>query len=59
MKSTFGGDKMRSIACAMISLICWYIGFHSNDNYEVLRFILVIVAFVALIMSFIFMILGL
>jgi hypothetical protein len=52
---------MRSIACVMISFVCWYVGFHSNkkDCYIPFRFALVITGIGTLITSIILMAAGL
>lgn len=52
---------MRSIACVMISFVCWYIGFHSNkkDYYTPFRFSLVITGIGMLVTSIILMAVGL
>lgn len=63
MKTAFRqkGNKMRSIACVMISFVCWYVGFHSNkkDCYIPFRFALVITGIGTLITSIILMAAGL
>lgn len=52
---------MRSIACALISFVCWYVGINlnSNDCYDALRFVLVITGFGTLITSIVLMGFGL
>lgn len=50
---------MRSIACAIISFVCWYAGVHSKKSYEVLRGALVLTGFGMLITSIILMAFGL
>lgn len=52
---------MRSIACVMISFVCWYAGFHANqgDDYWMFRAGTVIAGFGTLVASFVLMILGL
>lgn len=52
---------MRSIACTMISFVCWYVGIHANkkDDYIPFRFALVIMGIGTLITSIILMAAGL
>ena len=52
---------MRSIACIMISFVCWYVGFHANqkDAYMIFRGCMAITGISTLIASILLMAFGL
>lgn len=49
---------MRSIACALISFVCWYMATHTSKDKTPLIALTVILAYCMLLTAFVMMIIG-